>query len=200
MISLSKKCTYKKIVNSSFYSFIFFLLSVVLVQKVLYASTHSKLKKPQQLERFKEISLKLVCQCGCKTLLDSCNHLTCMAWSMRSIIDSLIVNDYSNAFIINGFEKGFGKLAKNAKVMPILENEKYRDYKINYKDGFGRPVHSEPRNDNFTMWFIVLSSLGILFFVILFISRNKKTIVANAGGPKQLSKKEEELWDRLYRG
>ncbi len=178
----------------------FYVLFILLSQELLYASTHSQLKEPHKLERFKEISLKLVCQCGCNMLLESCNHLTCMAWSMRSIIDSLILNGYSNEFIMNGFEKGFGKLTNNARIMPILKSEKYRSYKVNYKNGFGRSVYSEPRNYGLTMWFISLSSLGTLLFVILFISRNKKKIVIYKNKRKNLSTKEEELWNRLYRG
>ena len=163
-----------------------------------YASTHSRLNDPKQLKRFKEISLKLVCQCGCKMLLDSCNHLTCMAWSMRSVIDSLILHGHSNSFILNGFEKGFGSMPDDPKLMPVLQEKKYSSYKAYYKNGFGSIIYSEPQNQRLAFW--ILISVGSIFiYVFIFIYRKKKKITGSDKSGK-LTEQEKELWESLYRG
>ncbi len=180
-----------------------FILPIFITDSVhrsnIYASAHSRLKEKLELKRFKNISLKLVCQCGCKLLLDNCNHFSCMAWSMRSIIDSLIINGYSNAFILNGFQNGFHKLINNKKIMTVLQNDKYEKYKADYKNGFGLAVYSVPQNNTLTIWIIVLSVLFTCSYVILFIHRKKKKIIVSKE-TKKTSEEEEGLWKSLYRG
>ena len=167
----------------------------------VYASTHSFLKKAEDKKRFKNISLQLVCQCGCKMLLDSCNHLTCMAWSMRSMIDSLILNGYSDEFILNGFENGFKSLVHDHKLFPILEDKRYQSYVSSYEKGFGSSIYSQPKSKSIHFW-IFASAFMIIGYVLFFIYKRKKSLSEWDEGSKQrLSKKDEEkLLKELHRG
>ncbi len=120
-------------------------------------SIHSELKKPHLLKRFKDVSSRLMCQCGCKMTLNQCNHLTCMAWSMRSAIDHMILNGYSDDHIVNGFRSGFHDTAKSFK---FLQKEIYKELLVQYENGFGDEVLSQPENAN----------PGIMIFIFSFIS------------------------------
>ena len=159
-------------------------------------STHSNLRNKDDLKRFKEVSQSLVCQCGCKMLLDSCNHSTCLAWSMRSIIDQLILAGYSRQFILNGFESGFSiNMLEHHKAFDILKAEQYKDYVSKYSNGFGSSVLSKPKNKQ-SLISIILASLGIFLTVLLFIYRRKKPI--SVGSQEYLSNEEKKLYKKLY--
>ena len=190
------------------YSYFFFILFLFNLLNLpfpedsgqIYASTHSYLKKKENIKRFKNISLKLVCQCGCKMLLDSCNHLTCMAWSMRSMIDSLILHGYSDEFILNGFENGFQSLVHNKKLFPILEDERYRSYINSYEEGFGSAVHSQPKGGRLTLWILIFAFM-IVSYGIFFIYRKRRKLPQWEEKSKQeLTEDEKKLWEEFHRG
>ena len=159
-------------------------------------STHSNLKDKADLKKFKRVSQSLVCQCGCKMLLDSCNHFTCLAWSMRSIIDELILAGYTNQFILDGFQSGFPvNMISAHKAFDILKEKQYEDYIPVYANGFGPSVLSKPQNKQ-SLIFIALASLGIFLSIFIFIYRRKKPVPTKL--KKELSAQEKKLYQELY--
>ena len=171
------------------------ILFLLTFSSIFSQSTHSNLRNKADLKKFKKISQSLVCQCGCKMLLDSCNHSTCMAWSMRSIIDQLILAGYSDQFILDGFEKGFSSdMIKSHEAFKILTKQQYQNYVSSYSNGFGSSILSKPKSKK-SLVFIILASTSIFIFVITFIARRKKSISAN---PKaRLSDEEKKLYKQL---
>ena len=178
---------------------IFFLIFVICITNLnLNAqSIHSNLTNSDDLKRFKHISTSLMCQCGCKMALSQCNHQTCMAWSMRDIIDKLILNKYSDEQIIQGFVKGFGNDVTTKSEYAILKNEGYQFYIPQYIKGFGPEVLSTPENDRSPIA-IFLFTIFALICVFIFIRNKTKKIIINTTQTDHTAT-QKKLYDSLYK-
>ena len=72
-------------------------------------SAKSTLEDPAQALRFNDISDRLVCQCGCKMILRTCNHFNCpSAVPMRKEIERQIRAGASDDEIVASFVTEYG--------------------------------------------------------------------------------------------
>lgn len=72
-------------------------------------SAQTDLAEPAQIEVFKSVSEKLVCQCGCQMILSVCNHENCpSATPMRQIIEKRILEGASADQIVEEIIKTYG--------------------------------------------------------------------------------------------
>lgn len=76
-------------------------------------SAKSSLQNPEQAEFFNEISDKLVCQCGCNSILRVCNHYECpSAVPMRKEIEKQILAGVAEADILASFVEEYGQVVR----------------------------------------------------------------------------------------
>ena len=159
-------------------------------------SVHSNLKKEEDIKRFKKITSLLMCQCGCNMVLMQCNHQTCMAWSMRSVIDQLIEKKYSNEYIIEGFINGFKKSVETDSEFESLRNGIYKEYVPKYTAGFGREILSTPQNDNFGI--VILAFSFLLIIIVIAFIRSKKKVILNKNTISIEKEEHKQLHKSLY--
>ena len=140
---------------------------------VFAQSTHSKLKDPDLLKKFQDISNKILCTCGCNLPLYYCNHIGhCNGWPMRQIIDELLAEGKSQKFIEDGFIKGFpSEMVDNHKAFTLARSEQYSYLVPMFKKGLGEAGKTEPDSK----WPQILAALtGLVFLgVYMLYIRNK---------------------------
>lgn len=182
---------------------ILIFLAFTSAMPVFGQSIHSNLKDPEHLKRHKHISESLMCTCGCRMILDHCNHSVCIAWTMRDVIDKLIIAGKTDQEIIDGFIYGFGE---SYHTDPAFEKARQNgDQNINksFVEGFGEYHLSYPKDRHPELMIILFFVAGAgtaLLFLRSRMRRLKKEPASEENSPENSEKKaeKEELYKHLY--
>ena len=162
-------------------------------------TTHSNLKNPEQLKRFKHISESLMCACGCRMVLEHCNHSVCVAWTMRDAIDKLILAGDSDEQIIEGFIYGFGDRAYTDPAFAKVRLPENGNLIESFVNGFGEYHRSYPEGRHPEIMIILFGIAGIGAALLFLRSRMRRLKQEEA--PKKESgtdAEKEELYKHLY--
>ncbi|MDH5718284.1 MAG: cytochrome c-type biogenesis protein CcmH [Spirochaetia bacterium] len=178
---------------------ILFISAITIFSIHLFAqSAHSSLKDTALLKRFKYISERLMCQCGCKLPLDTCNMSDCIAWPMRSAIEKFLQAGKSDEYIINGFINGFHDIVDTD---PAFAHARATGSHDVFREGIGEEGYTEPQSKSHEL---LIYLAGLLFTGVagLFIRNhfkkiNKETVKSDKNTEK-LTGKEEEYFKKLY--
>ena len=164
----------------------------------LAANSYTNLKDPLLISRFDKVSEKIMCQCGCNLPLNTCNHRTCGAWALRSVIEKLLLEGKSNEFIVQGFVSGFGPTVQTSEVFSKVREPEYEGMQKMLEKGFGQAALSEP--DSIIPGLVVISGgLLIAIFMIIFIRKKYRRLEENSPIPKDSSAEEHaELMKKIY--
>lgn len=162
-------------------------------------SAHSNLKDPELAKKFKHISEEIMCVCGCNEPLEYCNHIRCIAWGIRDVIDQNLLAGKSEEFIINGFIYGFGNAVHTDPSFALIR-EKYPEYVKKFQTGFGERYRSYPfkHNPEIIILVIILIFGGIAGIFIK--GKFKKLDAAKIQKPSRKSSdsEKEKLYKSLY--
>ncbi|MDH5719425.1 MAG: cytochrome c-type biogenesis protein CcmH [Spirochaetia bacterium] len=173
-------------------------LSLIAVTYAIYSqSAHSNLSDPVMLKKFKYISERLMCPCGCALPLNTCNMSDCIAWDMRKSVEILLKSGQSEEFIINGFINGFGPLIDTDPAFRHMSS----GVKNLFRRGMGEEGFTEPYNRNPEIWIAVSAVLFSAIAGWFIRSHFRKINLAKTGKEKEQEKtteKEEELYKKLY--
>jgi len=160
-------------------------------------SAHSSLSDPALLKKFKYVSERLMCPCGCELPLNTCNMADCVAWDMRKSIEILLKAGQSEEFIITGFIKGFGPMIDADPAFAHMSG----GIKNLFRNGMGEEGYTEPYNRSPEIW-IAISAVFFSLIAGWFIrSHFRKISSSKTDKEKESSKitdKEEELYKKLY--
>lgn len=178
------------------------ILTLLIATPAVPQSTHSNIKDPELAKRHKMISKELLCVCGCGMVLDNCNHTVCIAWTMRDIIDNLLLAGKSDEFIISGFINGFGDIVHTDPAFVKLQKENSPEMTQAFVTGFGEVHRSYPHGRNPEIM-ILLAAIIIGGSVGLFIKKRLKTLGSKSGDaspPKSgaSDSQKEDLYKKLY--
>ena len=181
---LLEELKYKKYIISIFFT-IFFLYG--------FSDSQTQLTKSEDIQKFKEISDKLICQCGCHLALSKCHHLQCMAWSMRSVIDSYVLQNKSTSSVVHRFANGFHEEFREDSAFNIVK-KKYSNYSSSFESGFGDGVIYRKPGTSIILGIVCFIILVIFIFILFLIkTKNRKILTSSLN----LSKKEEELLKKM---
>lgn len=193
----------KKIFNS----FLRITLFTLPFKYLFSQSAQSSLEDPALLNRFQDISSDLRCVCGKTMPLNYINDIGhCNAWAMRSVIDGLLSDGFSDQKIRDGFLLGFGDLVDTHFAFR-LTHSKYSYLLDGMRNGYGEEILSSVSLPISTIGIVsfVTTSLGALFF---FLKRNIRSVQNNnldteqdtssiEEGSFELTEYEQKLLDKL---
>jgi len=163
-------------------------------------SAHSNLKSVELQKKFKFISEEIMCVCGCNEPLEYCNHIHCIAWGIRGVIDNLLASGKTEEFIVAGFINGYGNAVDTDESFEIIR-AKYPDYLEKFRTGFGERYRSYPAKHNPEIIIIVVILLFGGIATIFLRGKFKKLKVADKGqaGEKKIDPEKEKLFKDLYK-
>jgi hypothetical protein len=173
-----------------------FLPLIFILAPVFSQSAHSNLKDPELTKRFKMISEEVMCVCGCNEPLEYCNHMKCIAWGIRGVIDELLLAQKSDEFIISGFINGYGEMVDSSPVFEIIRTD-YSEYLEKFRTGFGEQYRSYPAKRNPQIMIIVILFIAAGSVGIFIKKRLKKINSSNDKKPPSSGNKSET--DKLYK-
>ena len=152
-------------------------------------SAHSSLKNPQLVEKFKKISDGLVCTCGKNLPISQINDIGhCNTWPMRSVIDGLLESGYSEKFILDGFNDGFGDIVFTHPAFHMVRDQEYGYLKSGMQNGFGEKILSVPSDTSPLIGSVLGFGSIILGGLLVFIGKRKRPLNS---GTKTLSADDE---------
>lgn len=190
-----------KTLRSPLRTLIMAFLTLSLALPAFGQTTHSNLKDPEQLKRFKHISESLMCACGCRMVLEHCNHSVCIAWTMRDVIDKLILAGKSDNEIIEGFIEGFGESAYTDPAFSKVRAEGNENLMMSFANGFGEYHRSYPKGKNPEIMIILFTVAG-MGAALLFLRSRMRRLKAQSDTPEKKDTKndaeKEELYKHLY--
>lgn len=165
---------------------------------VVASSVHSDLRDPKLLKRFKHISNCITCTCGKSMPILYVNDPgTCYTWPMRTIIDGLLKDGYSDDFIIDGFIEGFGDLADNHEAFELARSRQYSSMMPGLRKGYGKALLTEPP-DSSPAAYVGVAGVGIAAVAMTFLKMRHKNLSEENQKTEELSEKEERLMQNLY--
>ena len=172
------------------------ILFVIAWKPVFSQSVHSNLKSDELLKRFNHISEEVLCVCGCNQPLGYCNHMNCIAWGIRGVIDNLLLAGKSDEYIIAGFINGYGDMVDNDAAFQIIR-EQYQNYLEKFRKGFGEQYRSYPSKHNPE---IIIVILFLLFAGIagLFL-KGKLRGLKKSSQPAKVKTSSDPQKDQLYK-
>lgn len=137
-------------------------------------SAHSSLKNPELVEKFKVVSNGLVCTCGKNLPISQINDIGhCNTWPMRSVIDGLLESGYSEDFILNGFNKGFGDMVATHPAFHMVREQEYSYLQNGMQGGFGEKILSVPTNARPLLTSVMGFGAILIGGLIAFIARRR---------------------------
>ena len=175
---------------------IFILVSIN--SQIFSQSTHSNLKNVELLKKFKFISQEIMCVCGCNEPLDYCNHVNCIAWGIRDVIDKLLASGKSEDFIVAGFINGYGDIVDTDDSFEIIRT-KYSDYLEKFRNGFGERYRSYPAKHNPKIVIFVIFLIFGGFAAIFIKKRFKKLQPVDKSKTRIPDEEKERLFRDLYK-
>jgi cytochrome c-type biogenesis protein CcmH/NrfF len=177
-----------------------FIAIASLNSQIFSQSAHSNLKNTELLKKFRFISEEIMCVCGCNEPLEYCNHVHCIAWGIRDVIDKLLASGRQEDFIINGFIKGYGDMVDTDEAFEIIRT-KYPDYLEKLRKGFGERYRSYPAKHNpeiiIIVVFLIFGGIAMIFLKKKFIKL--KSTDNNQTVKKKSDPEKEQLYKDLYK-
>ena len=142
-------------------------------------SAHSSLKNPELVKKFKAVSNGLVCTCGKNLPISQINDIGhCNTWPMRSVIDGLLESGYSEDFILNGFNKGFGDMVATHQAFKMVREQEYGYLQSGMQGGFGEKILSVPNNSSPLLASVISFGALVLGGLLAFIAKKKAPVKA----------------------
>ena len=97
---------------------------------------------------------------------------------MRSVIDGLLESGYSEDFILNGFNKGFGDMVATHQAFKMVREQEYGYLQSGMQGGFGEKILSVPNNSSPLLASVISFGALVLGGLFAFIAKKKAPVKA----------------------
>ena len=160
-------------------------------------NVYTKLRDPEQIAVFNEVSDGLICLCGSNMVLSSCPHVE-SPWGIpiRRFVEDRIQAGIPAETILAKMETGFGDSVRQVPVVRVLEQQGRTDLVNGFVSGFGQKVSARGG----TTLIIVISlafTIGALALVRFWYQRKRRpnpgAKTAKDNEPTDLSKRFQNL-------